>query len=487
MVSAPGAYRVLEPIIRRVLSTLVLLGCLLFSALPTESFRIAKWKFVSPRRIPVPPPTVVTKGTRCSNRRRNGWSRLWAEPFHGDNKDASPSNRGTDTRPILVVDWDGCLVENTVDWRIAVGIQAAAQTWPSSVHLPDDTSWLRNKLTSLAHVLIGPPPDSTATSQDASMVDVSTTVEYALCVRLLLEEQALDQGRSVGKSGKYASQFHPQSDDTTTLTTTTTPFASDSFSPNHGRNERSSRPLTVGEIGENWRETLREATIFRYHVNYQNPLPLLQNNTGRILQDIHMMCNIPALQVDEQACRALQTLASTAVVIVVAHKSEVAIACDVLQQYAGSEHCDWKIRDKATECFGQYKPSQIHFLPRSAQTLRDILQALPAGSSRRVHLIESSWPALQSSISCFGDTIPRARSIYPYDSTAAIVPTILRGASYVPDVSLALHLATWTAVSHPTPEAAATMNAWTNVLNLHDFEALCRALCSKTTAADKGR
>lgn len=111
----------------------------------------------------------------------------------------SPS---TSANEIIVINWDGCLAD-TVDWRTQVGFDAAEKAWPelqATVNAYEDTEWLHNKLAAICHVL------SCQSGESSS----SHTCEYALAVRLILEEQELDGGESDGKPGKYASRFHPQ-------------------------------------------------------------------------------------------------------------------------------------------------------------------------------------------------------------------------------------------------------------------------------------
>ena len=97
---------------------------------------------------------------------------------------------------IYLVSWDGCIAD-TVEWRIRQGLQVATSVWSEVDEALDvnDQSWLENKLAALSHVL---------SQQDEN---ISVTCEYALASRLLLEEQELDEGRSNGKGGKYASKL----------------------------------------------------------------------------------------------------------------------------------------------------------------------------------------------------------------------------------------------------------------------------------------
>jgi hypothetical protein len=149
------------------------------------------------------------------------------------------------TTPVTCLSWDG-IVADTTNWRMVQGIKAALHVWP---FLDDksggigDSTWLRNKMRAVAPHLGG--------------LEQHLSVEYALLARLLLEEQQLDP--SVGKSGKYASKFHPQGPKSIAI-----PSA------------RSSRPLTVGEIQANWRENLLDTLLVRYAVDKKNPVPILQ-------------------------------------------------------------------------------------------------------------------------------------------------------------------------------------------------------------------
>jgi hypothetical protein len=96
---------------------------------------------------------------------------------------------------IIVASIDGVVLD-TRDLRIHQGIQAAVDTWPhlSDLVLGNDTSWILNKMKALAHCM-------------TTHVGYSHSCDYAFLARLLLEEQLLDEGRSSGQKGKYASRF----------------------------------------------------------------------------------------------------------------------------------------------------------------------------------------------------------------------------------------------------------------------------------------
>jgi len=162
----------------------------------------------------------------------------------------------------FLLSFDGTIADTT-EYRISQGIDVALETWPHLKELLDsfdeDDTWLRNKLRALSHCLISRP-------------GVSLTCDYALLARCLMEEQELDLGRSNGCSGKYASKFHPQQKAS----------SGSSRSNNSGR-----RPLTVGEISTNWNKggCLAETLLTRYHVNYKNPLPILQETVEALQQE----------------------------------------------------------------------------------------------------------------------------------------------------------------------------------------------------------
>lgn len=189
-----------------------------------------------------------------------------ASSLHSSSHDTSDSHNNE----IYIVSVDDVIIDTT-ERRIQQGIDAALKTWPELKDLlrsnGDDSSWLVNKMAALSHCM-------------TTRTGYSSTCDYALLTRLLLEEQELDKGRSVGKTGKYASRFHPSSssndddDDESSSVSTATRSSS---------NNNHSRPLTVGEIEVNWADgaCLSETVMTRYNVNGKNPLPVIQENINR--------------------------------------------------------------------------------------------------------------------------------------------------------------------------------------------------------------
>ena len=166
-------------------------------------------------------------------------------------------------RDTFLISFDGILAP-TAHFNAKIAIEAALLTWPEELLSPssssvaellEDRTWLLNKMKALSHL---------------SMSEANG-IERVMLARLLIEEQVLDQLRSVGKSGKYASKFHPRS-------------MSDSNASNDIENLNGSRPLTVGEISANWEDTLRETLRIRYNVNKKDPFPVMLANLLTVLE-----------------------------------------------------------------------------------------------------------------------------------------------------------------------------------------------------------
>jgi len=210
-------------------------------------------------------------------------------------------------RAIIALSWDG-VVADTTEWRIRHGINAALTTWPqltaSSEELENDNTWLENKMLAIAPYLDG-------NASRMGDMDVSKTVEFSLLARLLLEEQQLDP--SIGKIGKYSSQYHPQGSHKSISIPTI----------------RSTRPLTVGEVQANWREYLFDTTLVRYPVVDQdgkkcNPIPTLEKN----IIEQESATTKPSLQ--PIVVDALASSISSSIIITVQQDSDQRIAEETL-------------------------------------------------------------------------------------------------------------------------------------------------------------
>jgi hypothetical protein len=97
--------------------------------------------------------------------------------------------------------------------------------------------WLLQKLSALSSI-----------TQQGNDPDAMLGCDEVFMVRILLEEQLLDGGRSNGRGGKYGGKFHP---------------STSSSADGQGKSVVGSRPLTVGELYANWSE-LRDVTRMKY-------------------------------------------------------------------------------------------------------------------------------------------------------------------------------------------------------------------------------
>jgi hypothetical protein len=118
--------------------------------------------------------------------------------------------------------------------------------------------WLLQKLSALSSI-----------TQQGNDPDAMLGCDEVFMVRILLEEQLLDGGRSNGRGGKYGGKFHPS-----TL----------SSADGQGKSVIGSRPLTVGELYTTWSE-LRDVTRMKYpfieedpngKVKLSDPLPYIR-------------------------------------------------------------------------------------------------------------------------------------------------------------------------------------------------------------------
>ena len=448
-------------------------------------------------RLPVAQSALVgpVVGTKCDTRyeqpRRRRKVRLALLPLWNGDDDKEDTGGHPSKDSIIVVRWDGCLAD-TRDWRIQVALEAARRAWPTEMEDAwqtydlwneynndnDKTNhWLNNKLKAISHVLSDAAAitntntiDKTSQTEE-EYVYSSTTCEYALAARMILEEQDLDAGQSTGQRGKYASRFHPQQQQ------------QQQQSPR--RRYRTSRPLTVGEIAANWNEggLIREAVRMRYHCDYRDPVPVLQSRIEDIiLRKEDDGWNMPMPQVDplvggivrafSKACQlgSMNSLHTNSqkgqpkLIVTVGHWSDLDTAQISLENAAIS--C--RKVGSAKEALQQNGNNPIPILVQSGDCIRDIVHMSPSGST--IYVIDSCWNALQQAIPLFGDSIPRppnnigkCRGIESDDSS-------LLASSGGADKNLCLCLAGW--ASHPTQQGAAAMNPWTRLCSRDDLAEL---------------
>ena len=219
---------------------------------------------------------------------------------------------GDDTDTIVVMDWE-CVVDTTPLY-IKLGINAAFNVWPDelrelidvdayitdegNVDL-DNLSWLINKLQAISKAISHVP--SSSSSSPSFVSRHHPACEYALATRLILEEQSLDQNQSTGLNGKYAKKFHPRqelkssTDNNSNRSNGSSSLSSDSrlnstigstssYSTTQQKStSRGTRPLTVGELVANWRDSIRETLTLKYNVDKKDPIPVLDRTIDELL------------------------------------------------------------------------------------------------------------------------------------------------------------------------------------------------------------
>ena len=214
----------------------------------------------------------------------------------------------TSVEEYLIASFDG-VIAKTYESNACLAIETALETWPhlkkdlnfnpEDVYNPDDgrCSWLVNKMVALSHVTNCHESDS------------------VLLARLILEEQLLDEGRSVGKTGKYSSKFHPSSS-----------IHEESYEKERSqKSSRGARPLTVGEISSNWRDgaMLVESLLTRYNIGGSDPLPIIKDNLRQKRND--QLSSRPPPTINPTVANTL-SLGRDNVFVTLSHASQVSSA-----------------------------------------------------------------------------------------------------------------------------------------------------------------
>ena len=382
------------------------------------------------------------------------------------------NNQGTLSDEVFCVSWDGVLA-NTADWRIAQSLRIAQSTWPSlpclsvSQEKNSNLDWLYNKMKALSYCLGGDNEEGGERDTKYSL-----TCEYALLARCLLEEQQLDRGRSVGKTGKYASKFHPST--TTTGNDASTPEQQDqerrrrirqmmqrratgSSSSSNSSSQSRQRPLTVGEIGANWSEGayLKDTLLARYHVDGQDPFHVLQQHLDDDDDDTSSsMTNWPVA--NPLVCEALLQCPGQ-VVIMVGHDSDVEAVHQSLPPLL-LEKADIVSSVSETDILQQYYCDTTN--PNDSEQ--------PQESNRGlfVHCVSSNYNSLLKSQRVLGadGSVPRVLPGQPQQQQ-----------SQLPQRGIGLALAAWAENTHVSQRNDAEMNPWTHLLHETEFTEMVSA------------
>jgi hypothetical protein len=258
----------------------------------------------------------------------------------------------------------------------------------------------------------------------------------------------LDGGQSSGKSGKYASRYHPQDQQQPT------DEQYDRKARRPRLEGRTSRPLTVGELSANWSEggMIRDAIQMRYHSNYQDPVPRLQEAIDSLVSTSSEYDSKPTIY--SSICEAVRACKDKRrrLIVTVPHSSDVSAAKASLQEAA----IDYQLANCVREALETDDSSVSLLVQCQATTRREIVKESPVGST--VYMIDSSWRGLHDETALFGDYIPRQHGT---------------GKCFADTKKLSLCLTAW--ACHPTQQAAATMNSWTRLIDLTEFEEMLSA------------
>jgi len=334
--------------------------------------------------------------------------------------------------------FDGAIAQ-TSSWRANVAISAALEVWPhlqeySVMKNTSSRDWLVNKICALcAFACVGDDPL------------MMSGCDAVLLARLFIEEQQLDEGRS-NSVGKYGSKFHPSSD------------TSMSYTDNDGRG---TRPLTVGEVQANWSEQgLRDTLRVKYHVNYKDPMPIIQKK-------IKALSEIPFTRKDDTLPQ-INSLLVEAIVesdfevfVLVGHTTHMEMVKELLSHYIGEKMITCIDKD------GNYDVASsgrvLLVAPKEDQShhdvIRQIVSEVPSGSF--IHAIHGSWSTLQQAKVLLGDDSPRLREGFgKVSGTTSTSSNTHKSKSSL----LKLSLPAWADTVDPRQLNDALMDPWTGII-----------------------
>eukprot|EP00978_Attheya_sp_CCMP212_P029480 scaffold104854_cov51-Attheya_sp.AAC.2 len=397
------------------------------------------------------------------------------------------SSSVSSSKEYFILSFDGA-VANTGPNRAALAIRAAMETWPHlndhdndnalEIQLPQlqndnknnnnnndsgEKSWLLNKMEALLHVMQTDPDGMT------------TGCDLVLLVRLLLEEQKLDEGRSVGKTGKYASQFHPKS----------TSSNSNSNSQRRTSETTGSRPLTVGEISANWSDGgyLSESCRIRYNIDGSDPLPIIKRNLLKLQEQ--QDCSLP-ICMNLGVLDAISDCCHGNIIITVGHECMIPHVAEYIEK---SLHMDVDVLPSSSSLNSSSDGNMIAIVsPNNAddddgndnnkkkkETQTELIQRLVEGigevekeEDSTVFVIHSSLRTLEEAKGLFGDDSPRMRN--GIGTMSVVVPGTDNRS-----IHLSLLLPSWADGTSPQQQVTAEMDPWLNVVTEEEFSELLSA------------
>ena len=305
-------------------------------------------------------------------------------------------------RNLLLIDWDGGCVADTSRWRINCAYKAAALVWPelelaiqaastsiATATVDRRTSWLTNKMEAISRVL------------DEDTRVFSAAAQHVLAVRLLVEEQQLDQGQSLG-TGKYGSLYHPrQAEDTV--------CASDEDGSING-----SRPLTVNEIILNWCDLLLETLPIKYRVrppDLEVAIERVSSKTRDVTDFPRVNTGTMSMLVSMATRQALVESLPTLPIITVRHVGDIPVVIDLLSNHLKDAGA---IRIEVVKNLDSILTADtwgtIYVVHKTKSTIPELIGK--GGSSNgkkqrvsKIHVVESSWVALQADTAHIGHPV----------------------------------------------------------------------------------
>jgi len=364
-------------------------------------------------------------------------------------------------RDIFVLSFDG-VIASTARYRAELALEVALNIWPHLQGLllmsGDNASsateqWLINKMTACAYVTRGKHNDGLLGCDEV------------LLARLLLEEQALDAKKSMGKKGKYASKFHPSS----SIRNHASEESEDSST--EGTTNRGSRPLTVGEICENWNTggCLRETLRTRYNISGKDPLPIIREEIQTCLAK---KTADKAISIHPCVKEALFDCRAQNVYILLSHIAYAKSALEILSDL----HLQLTLIDDDTSPsfdISTSAPKNGSFHPNTGLTI-----LANSGQATQVDLIESlmkqapdgsNFFVVHSSAAVLHDAKNLLNGESPYTMKAA------RKTRIGNRISMALFLPTWADCTDPKQYVNAEMDPWLTLIDETNFLELLSA------------